>query len=82
MHSVGALQPSPRSSAAAVCLDYGTDHPQLLLVGGYNKSSGVLSDAWSLDVFAQGWQQVRSSYFVIVLIIIIRIRDSQFRLLG
>ncbi len=57
----GASQPSPRSSHAAVCLDYNTNNPQLLVIGGLDDKT--LSDVWCLDVQAQSWQQV---YFIII----------------
>ncbi len=58
----GAPQPSPRSTHAAVCLDYNTNNPQLLVIGGYDGNK-TLSDVWCLDVQAQSWQQV---YFIII----------------
>ncbi len=57
-----ALQPSPRSHHAAVCLDYNNKNPQLLVAGGYDGKA--LSDVWCLDVLAQRWQQVRSYYSI------------------
>ncbi len=57
----GAPQPSPRCAHAAVCLDYNTNNPQLLVIGGYDGKA--LSDVWCLDVQAQSWQQV---YFIII----------------
>ena len=59
MHCVGGTQPSPRGSHAAVCLDYNTKTPKLLVIGGYDGKT-TLSDVWCLDVLAQTWQQVRS----------------------
>ncbi len=65
----GAPQPSPRSSHAAVCLDYNNNNPQLLVAGGLD--SKTLSDVWCLDVRAQSWQQVRSYYSIAQIIIAI-----------
>ncbi len=59
----GASQPFPRrSSHAAVCLDYNTNSPQLLVIGGRDDNK-TLNDVWCLDVQAQSWQQV---YFIII----------------
>ena len=44
---------------AAVCLDYG-DHPQLLVIGGFDGSNKVLSDGWMLDVQSGRWREVRA----------------------
>ncbi len=60
VHPDGAPQPSPRSSHAAVCLDYNS--PQLLVIGGRDDNK-TLNDVWCLDVQAQSWQQV---YFIII----------------
>ncbi len=57
----GAPQPSPRSGHAAVCLDYNTNNPQLLVIGG--SDGKTLSDVWCLHVPAQSWQQV---YLIII----------------
>ncbi len=58
MYHDGAPQPFPRGWHAAVCLDYKTNNPQLLVIGGFEVKT--LSDVWCLDVLAQTWQQVRS----------------------
>ena len=34
-----------RAGHAAVCLDYGGDHPQLFVTGGVDGSKKILSDA-------------------------------------
>ena len=54
-------QPCPvaRDGHAAVCLDYGGDHPQLLVIGGKDAVDKVLSDAWLLDVQSGRWREVR-----------------------
>ncbi len=62
MYPNGALQPSPRRRHAAICLDYNTNNPQLLVIGGYDGRK-TLSDVWCLHVPAQSWQQV---YFIII----------------
>ncbi len=53
-----APKPSPRSAHAAVCIDYNSNSPQLLVIGGYNGEEAA-SDVWCLNVPAQSWQQVR-----------------------
>lgn len=65
MSSVGAPQPSPRSISVAACLDYKSNNPHLLVIGGYNTSLRALSDVWCLDVQAQSWKQVRSYHFIV-----------------
>ncbi len=62
MYPDGAQQQSPRSSHAAVCVDYNTNSPQLLVIGGRDDNK-TLKDVWCLDVQAQSWQQV---YFIII----------------
>ena len=51
--------PVRRSRHAAVCLNYGGDHPQLLVTGGLDISKKVLNDAWILDVYSGKWREVR-----------------------
>ena len=60
-HPVGELHPVGRSSHAAVCLGYGGDHPQLLVIGGRGAGYKVLGDAWLLDVQSGQWREVRIS---------------------
>lgn len=47
-----------RESHTAVCLDYGGDRPQLLVVGGHEEDYEVLSDVWLLDVQSGKWKEV------------------------
>ena len=49
-HPVREPHPIERSAPAAVCLGYGGDHPQLLVIGGLGSVDRVLGDAWLLDV--------------------------------
>ena len=56
-HHEGEPCPVARNGHAAVCLDYGGDHPQLLVTGG--KGNKVLSDIWMLDVQSGRWREVR-----------------------
>ena len=58
-HHEGQPCPVARFRHAAVCLDYGGDHPQLLVTGGTENSDKVLSDAWMLDVQSGRWREVR-----------------------
>lgn len=55
----GAPWPAERSFHAATCLNYGDDHPQLLVTGGLGKENKVLSDAWLLDINTGRWREVR-----------------------
>ena len=58
-HHVGEPWPVGRSRHAAVCLDCGGAHPQLLVIGGLDNGGKVLSDAWLLDVQSRKWREVR-----------------------
>ena len=58
-HHEGEPCPVARDSHAAVCLDYGGDHPQLLVIGGRDGGNKVLNDAWMLDVQSGRWREVR-----------------------
>ena len=55
----GARCPVERSSHAACCLNFGQDHPQVLVTGGLNKDGNTLSDMWILDVKSGRWREVR-----------------------
>ncbi len=55
---VGEPCPVRRSSHAAVCLHYGGDSPQFLVIGGRGGDGGVLSDVWVLDVQSGRWREV------------------------
>ena len=50
--------PVPRDSHAACCLNFGDDHPQLLVTGGMDSHNKVLGDTWILDVHARTWRKV------------------------
>ena len=58
-HHEGEPCPVARDLHAAVCLDYGGNHPQLLVTGGRGAGDKVLSDAWMLDVQSGRWREVR-----------------------
>ncbi len=63
MYPDGAPQPSPRSTHAAVCIDYNRNSPQLLVIGGGQDGKETFSDVWCLNVPAQSWQQVRLYHY-------------------
>ena len=54
----GEPWPVGRSHHAACCLNYGEDHPQLLVHGGVDSNS-VLGDMWTLDVNTGKWTEVK-----------------------
>ena len=54
----GASWPVERSAHAACCLNYGEEHPQLLVTGGWDKNDNTLQDAWVLDVNSGRWRKV------------------------
>ena len=53
-----ASWPVERSAHAACCLNYGEEHPQLLVTGGLGKNNDSLQDAWILDVKSREWREV------------------------
>ena len=48
-----------RSFHTAVCLDYATAHPQLLVIAGCRSVIVFLNDAWMLDLQSERWRKVR-----------------------
>ena len=54
----GASWPLGTSSHAACCLNYGEEHPQLLVTGGVDKNDNTLQDVWILDVNSGRWREV------------------------
>ena len=48
-----------RSLHAACCLNYGEEHPQLLVSGGLDGDDNTLRDLWVLDVERGTWKGVR-----------------------
>ena len=54
----GEPWPVGRSQLAACCLNYGQDHPQLLVYGGVDKGYNTLRDMWILDVDNGKWTEV------------------------
>ncbi len=49
--------PVERQVHAACCLNYGQDHPQLLVHGGVGKGSNVLGDMLILDTDTGKWTE-------------------------
>ena len=52
----GASWPVERSGHAACCLNYGEEHPQLLVSGGVDENNVTLDDVWILDVKSGSWR--------------------------
>lgn len=50
--------PVGRTIHAGCCLNYGEDHPQLLIHGGLGDSHSALDDMWILDVDTGKWTEV------------------------
>ncbi|XP_064393177.1 uncharacterized protein LOC135340747 isoform X2 [Halichondria panicea] len=57
----GEPWPVRRSRHAACCLNYGQDHPQLLVHGGRDNDTKTLGDMWILDVDTAKWTEVTLS---------------------
>ena len=55
----GVRQPVGRWHHGTCCLNYGEDHPKLLISGGVDEGSNVLGDMWILDVNSGKWTEVR-----------------------
>ena len=51
--------PVGRYHHAAVCLDYGKEHPMLFVTGGFDQKGKVLSDCWMLNIVSGNWTKVR-----------------------
>ena len=56
--------PEERLYHAACCLNFGEEHPQLLVSGGVDKKyeqdfGGILGDIWIFDVDSRKWTEVR-----------------------
>ena len=60
----GDQWPVRRGGHAACCLNYGEDHPQLLVSGGVNEACkrNVLGDMWILNVESGKWREVHLWY--------------------
>ena len=55
----GVPQPVERWYHGTCCLNYGEDHPKLLMYGGVDEGDNVLGDMWILDVNSGKWTEVR-----------------------
>ena len=57
----GDQWPEARFGHSACCLNYGEDHPIILVSGGLDNSlfGNVLGDMWILDVDGGKWTEVR-----------------------
>ena len=51
--------PGERTHHAAVCIGYGGEHPQLMMLGGLGVGRTVLNDCWMLDIASGNWREVR-----------------------
>lgn len=47
-----------RADHSACCLNYGEEHPQLLIFGGLDSTSETLRDMWILDIDAGKWTEM------------------------
>ncbi len=54
----GEPWPVGRALHAACCLNYGQDHPQLLVYGGRDNDKKTLGDMWILDIDTDKWTEV------------------------
>ena len=54
----GEPWPVGRAVHAACCLNYGQDHPQLLVYGGVDNGFKTVGDLWILDVDSVQWTAV------------------------
>ena len=59
----GVPQPEKRAYHAACCLNYGEDHPKVLINGGMDKTNiNVLEDMWILKVNSGKWKKVSGRF--------------------
>ena len=54
----GEPWPIERSSHAACCLCFGSQHPHLLVTGGVDNDDKTLGDAWLFDMTNRKWKEV------------------------
>ena len=57
-----AAWPVERDDHAACCLNYGQEHPQVLISGGTDKYGNTLGDAWLFSVATGTWREVGQSW--------------------
>ena len=60
----GVPWPVGRTRHAACCLNYGEEHPQLLVTGGVDTNDNALQDAWILDVKSGRWREVSGDVYM------------------
>ena len=56
----GDQWPEARDDHATCCLNYGEDHPMILVSGGRTKGLKILENLWILDVDSGKWTEVRT----------------------
>ena len=61
---VEAPWPEERHGHATCCLNYGEEHPQLFVTGGWNNNKTILGDAWILDVKSGSWKTVSGNVHI------------------
>ena len=54
----GEPWPIGRAGHAACCLGFGSDHPFLLVTGGFDNDDNMLRDAWIFDMSNRRWKEV------------------------
>ena len=57
----GQPWPTGRDAHAACCLGFGSDNPQLLIIGGIDSYDKTIGDAWIFDFSSQTWRKVYTS---------------------
>ena len=56
----GQPWPAARDAHAACCLGFGSENPQLLIIGGIDPYDEIIGDAWIFDLSSQTWREVYS----------------------
>ena len=51
--------PEERIDHTACCLNYGQQHPHLLVTGGRDRQNKPLADVWILDIERGSWRKVK-----------------------
>ena len=74
----GEPWPVGRAVHAACCLNYGQDHPQLLVYGGLGKGFKILGDMWTL-VDTGKWTEVSLVLLSTVSVRVINRRNKEIR---
>lgn len=54
----GGPLPQERAYHAACCLGYGSEHPCILVTGGWANNGETLKDAWIYDFTSNCWVEV------------------------